>query len=109
VRHPYSGYQSIQNSPTKYNETPKILRRSSLHLHPFGSCYVFTDKRRTAMRDSQEAGIWQLIHFSLLDWLARCGQLDWSRAVMDSSSVRAVFGAGQVAGTMPSAASGFAT
>jgi hypothetical protein len=23
------------------------------------------------LRDWQEAGIWQLIHFSLLDWLAR--------------------------------------
>jgi len=44
------------------------------------------------LRDWQEAGIWQLIHFALLDWLARYGQIDWSRAVMDGSSVRAVFG-----------------
>jgi transposase len=44
------------------------------------------------LRDWQEAGIWQLIHFVLLDWLARCGQIDWSRAVVDGSSVRAVFG-----------------
>ena len=36
--------------------------------------------------------IWQLIHFVLLDWLARYGQIDWSRAVVDSCSVRAVFG-----------------
>ncbi len=43
------------------------------------------------LRDWQEAGIWQLIHFSLLDWLARCGQIDWSRAVVDGSSIRAVF------------------
>jgi transposase len=49
------------------------------------------------LRDWQEAGIWQLIHFVLLDWLARCGQIDWSRAVVDGSSVRAVFGGrGQV-------------
>jgi transposase len=27
------------------------------------------------LRDWQQAGIWQLIHFSLLDWLARCGRL----------------------------------
>src|SRR5580704_92543 len=27
------------------------------------------------LRDWQEAGIWQLIHFSLLDWLARYGRL----------------------------------
>src|SRR5258708_6712748 len=44
------------------------------------------------LRDWQEAGIWQLIHFVLLDWLARYGQIDWSRAVVDGSSVRAVFG-----------------
>jgi transposase len=44
------------------------------------------------LRDWQEAGIWQLIHFSLLDWLARYGQIDWSRAVVDGSPVRVVFG-----------------
>ena len=44
------------------------------------------------LRDLQEAGIWQLIHFVLLDWLARSGRIDWSRAVVDSSSVRAVSG-----------------
>ena len=60
------------------------------------------------MRDSQEAGIWRLIHFSLLDWLARCGQLDWSRAVMDHSQFEQFRGRSS-AGTMPSAASDFAT
>jgi transposase len=44
------------------------------------------------LRDWQQAGIWQLIHFVLLDWLARCERIDWSRAVVDGSSVRAVFG-----------------
>ena len=44
------------------------------------------------LRDWQDAGIWQLIHFSVLDWLARYGEIDWSRAVVDGSSVRAVFG-----------------
>ena len=44
------------------------------------------------LRDWQEAGIWQLIHFSLLDWLCRFNQIDWSRAIVDSCSVRAVFG-----------------
>ncbi len=44
------------------------------------------------LRDWQEADVWQLIHFVLLDWLARSGQIDWSRAVVDGSSVRAVFG-----------------
>jgi transposase len=44
------------------------------------------------LRDWQEADIWHLIHFVLLDWLSRFGQIDWSRAVVDSCSVRAVFG-----------------
>ena len=42
--------------------------------------------------DWQEAGTWQLIHFSLLDRLSRCGEIDWARAVVDGSSIRAVFG-----------------
>jgi transposase len=44
------------------------------------------------LRDWQRDGIWELIHFALLDWLSRDGQIDWSRAVVDSCSVRAVFG-----------------
>ena len=36
--------------------------------------------------------LWQLLHFVLLDWLARYGRIDWSRAVVDGSSIRAVFG-----------------
>src|SRR6266568_5071230 len=44
------------------------------------------------LRDWQEAGIWSLIHFVLLDWLSRYSRIDWFRAVVDSCSVRAVFG-----------------
>jgi transposase len=44
------------------------------------------------LRDWQDAGIWDLIHFALLDWLARHDQIDWSRAVVDSCSVRAICG-----------------
>jgi transposase len=44
------------------------------------------------LRDWQYAGIWELIHFVLLNWLSRDGQIDWSRAVVDSCSVRGVFG-----------------
>src|SRR2546426_7334908 len=47
------------------------------------------------LRDWQQAGVWDPIHFALLDWLARDDQIDWSRAVMDSCSVRAVCGGGQ--------------
>lgn len=44
------------------------------------------------LRDWQQAGIWDLMHFVLLNWLSRGGQIDWSRAVVDSRSVRALFG-----------------
>ena len=44
------------------------------------------------LRDWQHAGIWDLMHYVLLDWLARNDQIDWSRAVVDSCSVRAVCG-----------------
>ena len=43
------------------------------------------------LRDWQLAGVWDLIHFALLDWLARHDQIDWSRAVLDSCSVRGVW------------------
>jgi hypothetical protein len=41
------------------------------------------------LRDWQRAGVWDLMHFALLDCLARSDQIDWSRAVVDSCSVRA--------------------
>ena len=47
------------------------------------------------LRDWQRAGVWDLIHFALLDWLARNDQIDWSRAVVDSCSIRAVHGGDQ--------------
>jgi transposase len=47
------------------------------------------------LRDWQRAGVWDLIHFALLDWLARGDQIDWSRAVVDSCSIRAAYGGDQ--------------
>src|SRR5262249_59453699 len=41
------------------------------------------------------AGVWDLMHFALLDWLARSDQIDWSRAIVDSCSIRAVHGGDQ--------------
>ena len=35
------------------------------------------------------------MHFALLSWLARDGKIDWSRAVVDTCSVRAVCGGTQ--------------
>ena len=45
------------------------------------------------LRDWQRAGVWQQLHHQLLDQLGRQGQLDWSRASLDSISVRAKRGA----------------
>jgi transposase len=45
------------------------------------------------LRDWQRAGVWQRLHRVLLDQLGRDGRLDWSRASLDSLSVRAKRGA----------------
>jgi transposase len=45
------------------------------------------------LRDWQRAGVWQQLRHQLLDQLGRQGQLDWSRASLDSISVRAKRGA----------------
>ena len=42
------------------------------------------------LRDWQEAGVWQRLHEALLAELNAAGALDWSRAVVDSSHMRAV-------------------
>lgn len=46
------------------------------------------------LRDWQEAGVWDRLHELLLAKLREAGQLDFSHAAVDSSSVRAV-GAGE--------------
>lgn len=45
------------------------------------------------LRDWQAAGVWALVHAVLLAHLQAAGQIDWSRALVDSASVRAVLGA----------------
>ncbi len=49
------------------------------------------------LRDWQEAGVWEKLHQLLLQKLQEQGVLDWSVAVADSSSVRAI-GAGKKQG-----------
>lgn len=44
------------------------------------------------LRDWQQAGVWKKIWKVLLDELGSAGQIDWSKAAIDSCSVRAVFG-----------------
>lgn len=39
-----------------------------------------------------KAGVWQKVHELLLAKLQAAEQIDWSRAIVDSASVRAVFG-----------------
>jgi transposase len=52
------------------------------------------------LRDWQQDGTWQRIHAVLLQKLDQAGKLDWSKAAIDSSSVRAVFG-GSIPGRTP--------
>jgi len=44
------------------------------------------------LRDWQQAGVWQQVHEQVLAELHAGGALDWSRAVIGSSHVRAVKG-----------------
>jgi transposase len=44
------------------------------------------------LRAWQRAGVWQRLHALLLAKLREADELDWSRAVVDSSSIRAVLG-----------------
>jgi transposase len=41
------------------------------------------------LRDWQAAGVWERLHATLLNWLGDEGSIDWSRASLDSISVRA--------------------
>lgn len=52
------------------------------------------------LRDWQQSGLWAKIHRVLLEQLREADKIDWSRAVVDSSTVRAVFG-GQIRGQIP--------
>jgi len=52
------------------------------------------------LRDWQADGTWDKIHKVLLDRLNAADKLDWSRAIIDSSSVRAAYG-GEATGPSP--------
>ena len=49
------------------------------------------------LRDWQEAGVWERLHHVLLDKLNGMGEIDWSRACLDSASIRAKKGVKQSA------------
>jgi transposase len=57
-----------------------------------------------ALQEWHAAGVWQRIHEVLLAKLNSSEQLDWSRAVVDSASVRALKGGTKPARTPPIAA-----
>ncbi len=44
------------------------------------------------LRDWHAAGVWQKIHACLLTKLRQADRLDWSRAIVDSASIRALRG-----------------
>ena len=56
------------------------------------------------LRDWQEAGVWAKLHERVLNWLGDQAAVDWSRASLDSLSVRAKRGASRPAPTRPTAA-----
>lgn len=61
-------------------------------------CSGMTCWRR--LRDWQQAGVWDRLHEMLLSELNRSDRIDWSRAAVDSGSVRAV-GGGEKTGPNP--------
>ena len=56
------------------------------------------------LRDWHQAGVWDRLHRLLLDELGRADRIDWSRASLDASSVRAKKGAQRRGRTRPIAA-----
>jgi transposase len=53
------------------------------------------------LRDWHAAGVFQRLHEVLLAELRKAGKVDWRHAVVDSSSVRAVFGGRRQAQILP--------
>jgi transposase len=57
------------------------------------------------VREWHAAGVWQRLHETLLNWLGDEAAIDWSRASVDSLSVRAKRGASKPAPTQPTVVS----
>ena len=66
-------------------------------------CSGMTCWRR--LRAWQDAGLWDRLHRHMLDRLSLAGEIDWTRASVDSSSVAAKKGAIRPARTRPIGAS----
>lgn len=65
-------------------------------------CSYKTCKRRLA--EWTALGVWQQVHARLLAKLNGADQLDWSRALLDSGTVKAPLGGENAAPTRPTAA-----
>lgn len=52
------------------------------------------------LRQWQALGVWAGVHRTLLNWLGDLGKIDWTRASLDSTSVRAKRG-GEATGPSP--------
>lgn len=53
------------------------------------------------LRSWQDTGVWDELHRVLLDRLRAMNKIDWSRAIADSASVRAVHGGQKLERTQP--------
>ena len=62
---------------------------------------AMTSVRVNRVRDWQQAGVWDKLHHKLLEMLHRADRIDWSRAVVDSTSVRSVSGGTSQGPTLP--------
>jgi transposase len=51
------------------------------------------------LRDWQASGVWRRLHRALVDRLGEAGEIDWSRACLDSASIPAKRGARRSART----------
>ena len=52
------------------------------------------------LQEWTERGIWPQVHLRMLKNLGNSARINWTRAVIDSASVRAVFG-GRIPGSIP--------
>lgn len=70
--------------------SPKIGGDGGAAIRDHGYGSGVTCWRR--LRDWQRAGVWEALHQTLLVELNAAGAIDWSRAAVDGSHVRALLG-----------------
>jgi hypothetical protein len=68
-------------------------RRDSAWLDVNNGFRAMPSEMKRPSRSEEEQ--WDLTHFALLNYLARDDRIDWSRAVVDSCSICAVYGGDQ--------------